>query len=89
MNKEIEAIINHYINNDVARDKVKDYIEELKKKINTYEEPEDLTLMFMYCDEKAKDKIKELQNKIHTLEDELNWYKQECDDLEMRIGLDE
>lgn len=32
---------------------------------------------------------KELQNKIHTLEDELEWYKQECDDLEMRIGLDE
>ena len=58
MNKEIEAIINHYINNDVARDKVKDY-------------------------------IKELHNKIDKLEDELNWYKQECDDLEMRIGLDE
>lgn len=32
---------------------------------------------------------KELQNKIHTLEDELEWYKQECDDLEMRIRLDE
>lgn len=62
---------------------------ELKEKINTYENPDDLTLMFMYCDEKAKDKIKELQNKIDKLEDELNWYKQECDDLEMRIGLDE
>ena len=62
---------------------------ELKEKINTYENPDDLTLMFMYCEEKAKDKIKELQNKIHILEDELEWYKQECDDLEMRIGLDE
>lgn len=58
MNKEIESIIKYYINNDVARDKVINYIEEL-------------------------------QNKIHILEDELNWYKQECDDLEMRIGLDE
>ena len=37
---------------------------ELKQKINTYEDPEDLTLMFMYCNEKAKDKIKELHNKI-------------------------
>jgi hypothetical protein len=37
---------------------------ELQEKINVYEDPEDLTLMFMYCDEKAKDKIKELHNKI-------------------------
>ena len=37
---------------------------QLKEKINTYEDPEDLTLMFMYCNEKAKDKIKELHNKI-------------------------
>ena len=34
---------------------------QLKDKINTYENPEDLTLMFMYCDEKAKDKIKQLK----------------------------
>ena len=37
---------------------------DLQQKINTYENPKDLTLMYMYCDEKAKDKIKELQNKI-------------------------
>ena len=36
----------------------------LKEKINTYENPEDLTLMFMYCDEKAKDKIKQLKEVI-------------------------
>ena len=59
---------------------------KLKQKISTYEDPEDLTLMFMYCEEKTKDKIKELQNKIDKLEDELNWYKQECDDLEMASG---
>ena len=34
---------------------------ELKVKIKTYEDPEDLTLMFMYCNEKAKDKIQELE----------------------------
>ena len=39
----------------------------LKEKINTYENPEDLTLMFMYCDEKAKDKIKDLNEKVDYL----------------------
>lgn len=39
----------------------------LKDKINTYENPEDLTLMFMYCDEKAKDKIKGLKEKVDYL----------------------
>ena len=33
---------------------------QLKEKLNTYESPDDMTLMFMWCDEKAKDKIKEL-----------------------------
>jgi hypothetical protein len=37
---------------------------QLQQKIKTYEDPEDLTLMFMYCDEKAKDKIKDLQQRI-------------------------
>ena len=32
---------------------------------------------------------KELHNKIDKLEDELNWYKQECDDLEMSGDVDE
>ena len=40
---------------------------QLKEKINTYENPEDLTLMFMYCDEKAKDKIKDLNEKVDYL----------------------
>lgn len=35
------------------------------------------------------DKNKELHNKIDTLEDELEWYKQECDDLEMSGDVDE
>ena len=44
-------------------------------------EPKDPKILYDY--------IIKLQNQIHTLEDELEWYKQECDDLEMRIGLDE
>lgn len=41
--------------------------QQLKEKINTYEDPEDLTLMFMYCNEKAKDKIKELKEENEEL----------------------
>lgn len=39
---------------------LKEENKQLKEKIDMYENPEDLTLMFMYCDEKAKDKIKHL-----------------------------
>ena len=46
--------------------------QELKKKINTYENPEDLTLMFMYCDEKAKDKIKCLEQENQQLKEQLH-----------------
>ena len=35
--------------------------QQLKAKIKTYEDPEDLTLMFMYCNEKAKGEIEELE----------------------------
>ena len=44
----------------------------LKEKINTYENPEDLTLMFMYCDEKAKDKIKQLKEVIEEVREVIN-----------------
>ena len=39
-------------------------LHESNEKIKTYEDPNDLTLMFMYCDEKAKDKIKEMKADI-------------------------
>ncbi len=38
--------------------------QKLKEQVKKYEDPEDLTLMFMYCTEKAKDKIKELERVI-------------------------
>lgn len=50
-------------------DKTTEYLEnqnvELQQRIKKYEDPEDLTLMFMYCNEKAKDKIKELKERIN------------------------
>lgn len=33
----------------------------MKKQLDIYENPEDMTLMFMWCDEKAKDEIKRLK----------------------------
>lgn len=50
------------LNRDIRKTNNKN--RELQKRIDTYENPEDLTLMFMYCEEKAKDKIKELQQRI-------------------------
>ena len=47
-------------------------IERLNKKIEQYENPEDMTLMFMWCDEKAKDEIKRLNNIINELERYIN-----------------
>ena len=36
--------------------------EKLKKKLNKYESPEDMTLMYMWCTEKVKDENKKLKN---------------------------
>lgn len=42
--------------------------QEFDDEIKKYEDPEDLTLMFMYCDEKAKDKLKELEKELNNKE---------------------
>lgn len=62
--KSIECLKNMSIEEttyQVARNVVLDYITNLQEKVNQYENPDDMTLMFMWCDEKAKDKIKQLQ----------------------------
>lgn len=43
-----------------------DYITNLQERVNQYENPDDLTLFYMWLDEKAKDKLKKMQeeNKI-------------------------
>ena len=53
-------------------ERINNIINELNDKIKQYEEPEDMTLMFMWCDEKAKDEIKRLNNIINELEKELD-----------------
>ena len=39
-------------------------IERLQEKIDKYENPDDMTLMFMWCDEKVKDENKRLHSII-------------------------
>ena len=52
------------------------YIKKLEQRIKIYEDPEDLTLMFMYCDEEAKDKIKDLQQRIDKAIEYINKLKE-------------
>ena len=40
------------------------YITNLQQKIDLYENPDDMTLFYMWLDAKVKDKIKELQQRI-------------------------
>ncbi len=55
-----------------ALEKANKEIKRLNKKIEQYENPEDMTLMFMWCDEKTKDEIKRLNNIINELERYIN-----------------
>lgn len=44
-----------------------DYITNLQQKIEQYENPNDMTLFYMWLDTKAKDKMKELQQENEKL----------------------
>ena len=65
------------------------YIEQLEKKIDQYENPDDLTLFYMWLDTKAKDKIKQLEKRNKELyegfmatQEELTNYATENEQLE-------
>ena len=76
VNDNILNLVNELYNNLDAKDKIINEqaleIARLKERINDYENPDDMTLMFMWCDEKAKDKIKRLNNIINELERYIN-----------------
>lgn len=69
------------LNRDIRKTNNKN--RELQKRIDTYENPEDLTLMFMYCEEKAKDKINKLEKENRKLNNILNIIEQHCLDEQM------
>ena len=56
----------------VANAKLLKENQKLRKKLDKYENPEDLTLMFMYCDEKARDKIKELEKQLEEYKEQVH-----------------
>lgn len=45
---------------------------ELKEKLDKYENPDDMTLMYMWCDEKLKDENKELKKQLEEYKDNYN-----------------
>lgn len=55
--------------------------QQLKEKINQYENPEDLTLFYMWIDEKAKDKMKELQQRINEALEYIKYCQTSDDDI--------
>ena len=68
------------------------YIEQLEKKVDQYENPEDLTLFYMWLDTKAKDKMKQLEKRNKQLyegfmatQEELTDYAMENEQLEAEI----
>ena len=76
--------------------KLNDRVKELENKINKYENPDDLTLFYMWINEKAKDKMKELQQRIdkaieymkynatsNYFDEEKNMFRREIDLLEI------
>lgn len=80
MNDEIKELmtniiynedVNGFICTDEHYKEIKNYITNLQQKVEQYENPDDLTLFYMWLDEKAKDKMKELQKENERLKDEL------------------
>ena len=60
-------------------------IARLKEQINIYENPDDLTLMFMWCDEKAKNKIKKLQQAKDKLQNDYQEARDRIDEFKLTI----
>ena len=52
--------------------KLLDYITNLQERIDQYENPDDMTLFYMWIDEKAKDKMKQLEEENKRLNNIIN-----------------
>lgn len=84
MNDEIKEIltncekaINEASGYNDTTDKILDYITNLQQKTEQYENPDDMTLFYMWLDEKAKDKMKQLQEENERLKDLCDKYEEE------------
>ena len=61
-----------------------DCITNLQEKVDQYENPNDLTLFYMWLDEKAKDKMKQLQKKYERMKENAKILSNGYNDLEKR-----
>lgn len=75
--KEILFLLHNDRLTDSGKRKLVDYITNLQEKVNQYENPDDMTLFYMWLDEKAKDKIKQLQEENERLKELCDKYEEE------------
>lgn len=100
MNDEIKEILEDLRNKNMSVDdlthndktKLLDYItnlqeenEHLRTQVNTYENPDDYTLFYMWLDAKAKDKMKQLQEENERLKEKENKLQEKFKDWKKRI----
>ena len=86
MNEDIKEILEQLksaISNPkcIDREKAQRYynsITNLQEKVKQYENPDDMTLFYMWLDEKAKDKIKQLQEEVNKLTAESTDWESKC-----------
>lgn len=71
-NGEINFLGNCYGENARCIDLLIKENQELKEKLDKYENPEDMTLMMMWCTEKIKDENQDLKKQLEDKEDYIN-----------------
>ena len=79
LQKENKILKENAENNDKVVDKVnwenmllKKENQELKEKLDKYENPEDMTLFAMWCTEKIKDENQKLKKQVEEYKDKIN-----------------
>lgn len=55
--------------------------QELKEKLDKYENPEDMTLMMMWCTEKVKDENEKLKEEITNLSKDVDMWNAKYNDM--------
>lgn len=59
----------HLLNSKLITDKEWEEYQDLKHKIKMYEDPDDLTLFYMWLDVNAKDKLRKMETEILVLKE--------------------
>lgn len=75
----------HLLNSKLITNDQWDEYQDLKEKIKMYEDPDDLTLFYMWLDERAKDKLKKLEEENMRLRIEVSAREEEYNILKERI----